>query len=73
MGKNIFWCTSRFNTGSILFQYLPQFESIGIASYSDDTTPYVCYENIDLISGKLRLRKTKCFKYLMKMVDRKHW
>ena len=49
----------RFNTGSTPFQYLHQFESIDIASYADDTTPYVCYENIDLLSGKLEIETNK--------------
>ena len=67
MARNIFWCTARFNgsrfkpqgTGSTSFQYLHQFESIYIASYADDTTPYVCYEDIDLISGKLEIEANK--------------
>ena len=52
-------CPPRFNTGSTPFQYLHQFESIDIARYADDTTPYVCYENIDLLSGKLEIETNK--------------
>ena len=52
-------CPPRFNTGYTPFQYLHQFESIDIASYVDDTTPYVFYENIDLLSGKLEIETNK--------------
>ena len=42
-------------------------ESIGIASYADNTTPYVCLEDMDLIIEGLKLRPMTFFNGLMKM------
>ena len=42
-------------------------ESIGIASYADNTTPYVCLEDMDLIIEGLKFRPMTFFNGLMKM------
>ena len=42
-------------------------ESTGIASYADNTTPYVCLEDMDLIIEGLKLRPMTFFNGLMKM------
>ena len=38
-------------------------ESIGIASYGDDTTPYVCVENIDQVTEKLEVQANEIFQW----------
>ena len=53
-GKNTYWSTLRFNTRPIFFNIhmcdiFFVAELIDIASYADDTTPYVCLEGMDLI------------------------
>ena len=42
-------------------------QSIGIASYADNKTPYVCLEDMDLIIEGLKLRPMTFFNGLMKM------
>ena len=42
-------------------------ESIDIASYAHNTTPYVCLEDMDLIAESLKLRPMEFFNGLMKM------
>ena len=42
-------------------------ESIGIASYADNTTSYVCLEDMDLIIEGLKFRPMTFFNGLMKM------
>ena len=37
------------------------FESVDIASYADDTTLYVCLENIDLIIEKFEVKANENF------------
>ena len=36
-------------------------ESIDIASYADDTTPYVCLKDMDLIIEKLEVKANDIF------------
>ena len=38
-------------------------ESVNIASYADDTTPYVCLEDIDLIIEKLEVNVNEIFQW----------
>ena len=38
-------------------------ESIDIASYADDTTPYVCLEDMDLIIEKLEVKANDIFQW----------
>ena len=38
-------------------------ESIDIASYADDTTPYVCLEDMDLIIEKLEVKANDNFQW----------
>ena len=38
-------------------------ESIGIASYADNTTPYVCLEDMDLIIAKLEVKANYIFQW----------
>ena len=38
-------------------------ESVNIASYADDTTPYVCLEDIDLIIDKLEVNVNEIFQW----------
>ena len=42
-------------------------ESTDIASYADDTTPYVCLEDMDLINEKLEVKANDNFNGLMKI------
>ena len=41
--------------------------SIGIATYADDTTPYVCLEDIDLIIEKLEVNANEIFQWFNTM------
>ena len=38
-------------------------QSIDIASYADDTTPYVCLKDIDLIIEKLEVKANEIFQW----------
>ena len=38
-------------------------ESVDIASYSDETTPYICLEDIDLIIEKLEVKANEIFQW----------
>ena len=38
-------------------------DSVNIASYVDDTTPYVCLDDIDLIMEKLEVRANDIFQW----------
>ena len=42
-------------------------ESLDIASYADDTTPYVCLEDIDLIVEKLEVKANEIFQWFNEM------
>ena len=68
MARNTFQSTPRFNTRSTPFNihmcdlYFVA-ESTDIASYADDTTPYVCLEDMDLIIEKLEVKANDIFQW----------
>ena len=68
MARNTFQSTPRFNTRSTPFNihmcdlYFVA-ESTDIASYADDTTPYVCLEDMDLIIEKLEVKGNDIFQW----------
>ena len=68
MARNTFQSTPRFNTRSTPFNihmcdlYFVA-ESTDIASYADDTTPYVCLEDMDLIIEKLKVKANDIFQW----------
>ena len=38
-------------------------ESVDITSYADDATPYVCLDDIDLITEKLEVKTNDIFQW----------
>ena len=46
-------------------------ESLDIVSYADDTTPYVCLEDIDLIVEKLEVKANEIFQWFNEMQSKR--
>ena len=68
MARNTFWNIPRFNTRPTTFTFWMcdlffVAESIGIANYGDDTTPYVRLEDQDLIIEKPEVEANDIFQW----------
>ena len=66
MARTTFWSTQGSILGPLFFNihmcdHFFVVESIDIARYADNTTPYVCLEDIDLIIEKTEVKANEIF------------